>query len=108
MTLDDYKQEFEKLGKGSLFNVNKPFLEEMIALSERIVQVRKLVGKDFIRVHPIHKNRVQIPESEKWLLKLETQYKDMTLALNKIIGRVETAEEDPMEKWVNEYKSKLE
>lgn len=106
MTLEDYKIQFQKLGKEDIFELNKPFLIEMISLENKILKLRELVGDNFIIVHPKYKDRCRVPDSEHRLLKLENQYKDMTLTLNKIVGKVTTDEEDPMEKWLNEYKNK--
>lgn len=104
MGLEFYKQQFEKLGKLEIFELNKPFIEEICALKERIVKLRSLVGENFILVHPQNSSRMRVPESEVWLLKLEEQYKNMIIALNRIVGAIDQGDEDPMEEWLNAHR----
>ena len=100
-----YKQQFNNLGKSELFDFNIHFIEEICALKDKIVKLRELVGDNFIIVHPRNETRTKVPESEVWLLKLEEQYKNMIIALNKIIGNTDKEDEDPMEVWVREHSS---
>lgn len=108
MDMEYYKQQFEKLGKSEIFELNKPFIEEICALKQRIVKLRSLVGEDFIIVHPENHLRTRVPESEVWLLKLEEQYKNMIIALNRIIGAIVQGDEDPMEEWLNAHRDQSE
>lgn len=107
MGIEFYKQQFEKLGKADIFELNKPFIEEICALKERIQAVRSMTGNNYIIKHPSVEGRFRVPESEIWLLKLEEQYKNMIVALNKLVGGITNEENDPIEEWLHAHGSQL-
>jgi hypothetical protein len=97
-----YKAQFEKLGKSDVFEINLPFIEELVAVKNRIESIHRLSGDTFIEVHPSNPKITRVPEHEKWLLQLERTYKDMIVTLNRIIGDLTGEEKDALEEWLRE------
>lgn len=89
ISLDQYKKIFEKRNKSEFFEVNKPFLENMIITKKHIDQLSK---EPLVLIHPTNPNIQKTSENGKMLLKLQQLYKDQTVALNKILGN--DSEED--------------
>ena len=94
LNLDTYKNIFKKFDKEDLYEINVPFLENMISTKKQIEELEKL---PLIVTHPEFKNLQRQTESGKLLVKLFETYKNQTLALNKILGNAVnlTDEDDP-------------
>jgi hypothetical protein len=88
-SIEQYEKIFEKRNKLEFFEVNKPFLENMILTKNRIDQLSK---EKLVLVHPTNPNIQKTSENGKMFLKLQQLYKDQTVALNKILGN--DSEED--------------
>jgi hypothetical protein len=92
--LSTYKKIFDKFDKTDLYEINIPFLENMISTKKNIEELEKL---PMIRTHSEFKHLQKQTESGKMLIKLYETYKNQTLALNKILGNAVnlTDEDDP-------------
>lgn len=106
MTILDYEKLFTDLNKKEIFELNKPFIEEVCRIKSRIDALNEMIGDNYILVHPEYPSRVKVNELSVHLMKLENQYKDMILALNKILGNIAGEETDPMEEWLNEHRNR--
>lgn len=103
--LEFYKQQFKALNKENLFEVNKPFLEELIKIKTRIDYIEELSGGLFILQHPTLPGVTKVPTHEQHLLTLQRTYKDMILVLNKILGDVAGEEKSALERYLDGNRS---
>lgn len=101
MTLEEYKALFAKINKQDVFELHQPFIEELIYVKHCLDLVRDAIGESCVKtnIYGVSRCSELMPE----MLKLQNQYQNMTLALNKLIGKTVEEDDDPMEKWINEY-----
>lgn len=97
-----YKEQFNKVNKGDLFEINQPFIEELISIKERMDVIKSHALPTIVMVHPKYPEVVKVPESENYLMKLESIYKDMTMTLNRILGVSEMEPLSPMEVYIRD------
>lgn len=102
-SLDSYRLIFKKFDKEDLYEINIPFLENMISTKKKIEELENL---PMVVTHSEFKNLQRQTESGKLLVKLFETYKNQTLALNKILGNAVnlTDEDDKFLAFKEEYK----
>lgn len=102
-SLESFKTIFKKFDKEDLYEINIPFLENMISTKKKIEELEKL---PLVVTHSEFKNLQRQTESGKLLVKLFETYKNQTLALNKILGNAVnlTDDDDPYLGYKNGYK----
>ena len=99
-TVEQYKELFKKFDKEDYFEINQPFIENMISTQK---QIRNLATKELIRTHPTIIGLEKPTESGKLYIKLLDVFKNQTLALNKILGNaISVSEEDDMFKKIKD------
>lgn len=103
LSLDSYRLIFKKFDKEDLYEINIPFLENMISTKKKIEELENL---PLVVTHSEFKNLQRQTESGKLLVKLFETYKNQTLALNKILGNAVnlTDDDDPFMGYKNGYK----
>lgn len=95
--IDDYKKIFVDLGRENYFELNKPFIMDIMETKNKIDEL----SKDPLTIcNPFNPAIKKPTESAKILIRLKALYTTQVIALNKILGNnIDAAEKDPLAEW---------